>query len=102
MGWEQRGSRTYYYTKTRTGRRVRSTYVGCGERACQRAEEDRQRRLARAAEREAFNSARDTEVMLNRELAATGDMLSALTAVALCAAGFHQHRGQWRHRRHET
>ena len=31
MGWEQRGTNSYYYKKEREGSRVRSVYVGRGE-----------------------------------------------------------------------
>lgn len=47
MGWETRRGKRYYYRKVRgEDGRVRSIYMGCGERALQAAREDEARRCA--------------------------------------------------------
>ncbi len=45
MGWEIRAGKRCYYRKVREGGRVRSVYMGSGERAEAAAREDAERRL---------------------------------------------------------
>jgi hypothetical protein len=99
MGAEKRKGRLYFYTKRRDGERVVSEYLGRGavaELAAFRAERDRQmqeeeklRLEARKLEMAEIDSLLDDFDELARNVA-TG---------ALLAAGFHQHKGQWRKKR---
>lgn len=102
MGWEKRGNSRYYYTKERIGRRVVSSYVGASETARLIAEitESRQE----IAQWRARDERLDREAM--RDLARIPpDVQQALqearraVAEALTAAGYHQHKRQWRKKR---
>jgi hypothetical protein len=102
MGWETRRGHTYYYRKERQGCRVVSTYCGCGEIATLFAELDALDRERRQQERAVNQAARAKFA----ELAATPPELvillaeaRAAVAEALTAAGYHQHKRQWRKRR---
>ena len=94
MGWETRGGRRYYYRKRRIGGAVRSVYVhefsaGLVEAlAAQDRDYAAQVRQAVAAERE--EGARD---------AGACRALRGEVRDLLLAAGFHQHKREWRRRR---
>jgi hypothetical protein len=99
MGWEQRGTFQYFYKKEREGSRVKSIYVGRGDLAQLSAkfcamQQDECRLMNQKLGREqglleAFDS-----VNLEMERA-----VKTITEAALIAAGFHQHKRQWRKRR---
>jgi hypothetical protein len=101
MSWEQRRGQSYYYRKVREGGRVRSKYVGSGIVAQICAGDDNAKRRDRAAQRAADRAARHTEAQIDRQLADMESALATMTHAALFAAGFHQHNGQWRKKRHE-
>lgn len=101
MAWEQRRGRSYYYRKLRTGRRVRSQYVGAELRAQMAAAADEDQRRHRAAQRAADRTARQAEAQIDRQLASVESAIAAMTHAALLAAGYHKHRGQWRKKRYE-
>lgn len=97
MGWEKRKNGRYYYTKTRIGSRVVSSYVGNGRTAELIGqlsgiyrEEARQTHESVAAEIEAM----DAEDRAADELFSIAvDLMKS----ELMAEGFHQHdRGEWR------
>ncbi len=100
MGFEQRGGRSYYYRKVREGGRIRSIYVGGGLIGHLSAEEDNEERRERAAKRAAHLAARHVETEIDRQLAGAESALLALTHVTLFSVGYHQHKGQWRKKRH--
>ncbi len=96
MGWERRGNNQYYYRKHREGSHVRSVYVGQGEIAVLTAQLDEMQReqneTLRARERKeqrAFDTFDQSIDTLSR-------LSSTLTEAVLMAAGFHQHKRQWR------
>jgi len=96
MGWEQRGTNSYYYRKERSAGRVRSLYVGRGESAVLTAQLDAMQREEREAQRakerkelRGFDSIDQTIDNLVR-------LSSTLTEAILIAGGFHQHKRQWR------
>jgi hypothetical protein len=97
MGWDQQGR---YYTRSRrvNGRVVRE-YVGGGELGRLAAELDMilrgGRRLA-AAQRLRLRGREDRAQALLDEVARGAALLAE---AALLAAGYHQHKGQWRRRR---
>jgi hypothetical protein len=103
MGWEQkRRGRWYYYRKLRVGGRVRSEYMGTGLLAQMSAEADNDKRRERAATRAADRATRQAEAEMDMQLADAESALAAMTHATLFAAGFHEHRGQWRKRRHAS
>lgn len=98
MGWEQRGSRRHYYTARRVGGRVVKEYVPDAV-APFAAQLDAEQRAERAAARAEVERAR-------AELDALADTVTLLDEVAdlayraaMLAAGYHNHKGQWRKRR---
>lgn len=99
MGWEQRGNHSYYYRKERDGSRVKSVYVGRGEiarlDAAFTAMRQQDRTIAKANDRAKLA----TFNQLDADIDALSHLTSSVTQVALIAAGFHEHRRQWRKRR---
>jgi len=102
MGLERRNGRLYYYRKVRVDGRVCSEYGGSGFLALLCAEQDEAERQDRAAERAAQQATRQAEARIDKQLAGVESALTAVTHTALCAAGFHNHKGQWRKRRHAS
>jgi hypothetical protein len=100
MARETRGSRRYYYQSVRDeDGRVVKTYVGAGEIAEAIAHADETRRSAResrhAKERELLERAE----ALAAPVLAIDEAADILARAALVAAGFHQHKGEWRRAR---
>jgi hypothetical protein len=103
MGWEtRRNGKRYYYEKARQGNRVVSRYIGAGQLAPLVAEINQLDRERRQQERWEAQMARNEFA----ELAATPAALTLLleqaqsaAAAALVAAGYHQHKRQWRKKR---
>lgn len=102
MGWETRRNGRYYYQKERRGGRVVSTYLGGGATAQLIAEIEASRR--EIAQWRARDERLEREEF--RKLASTPPELVALlqearraTAEVLRAAGYHQHKRQWRKKR---
>jgi hypothetical protein len=93
MGWESRGNHSYYYQKTRDGGRVRSRYVS-GYVAQLAARADAQSRIRRLEARRMIRDDRDDD---KRFIDACRRLNRAARGVLL-AAGFHQHKRQWRRR----
>ena len=103
MAWEQRkNSRSkYYYRSRRTpDGHVRKTYLGTGPVAEIAAGADRAQREEEA------RLAQQHRVLLadvHRATAQLDSLIShcnTITEAALLAAGYHNHRGEWRKRRH--
>lgn len=99
MGWETRGSGTYYYRKVRSGGRVRSEYVGAGVVAEMLADIDDDARHDAKRQRRAWLAAVEAERRTGATLAQVDRIVSTMTAAALIAAGYHTHRRQWRRQR---
>ncbi len=99
MAWERRGDGLYYYRSEREDGRVRKRYVGRGEVAQLVAHADETRRAVRERRR------RDERAQLERargisEAGADLDAAAEVLARAeMVAAGYHDHRGEWRRRR---
>jgi hypothetical protein len=81
----------YYYRKERSGEHVCSVYVGRGEMA-EMAHDGMQQEDQRTRER------RDLEAFepLNADIDALARLTFTLTQAVLIAAGFHQHKREWR------
>jgi hypothetical protein len=101
MAWEQRRGQFYYYRKVREGGRVRSKYVGSGIVAHICAGDDDDKRRDRAAKRAADHATRLGEAGIDRQLAGVESAIAVMTHATLVAAGYRQHKGQWRKRRRE-
>jgi hypothetical protein len=103
MGWETRRSgKRYYYEKVREGNKVVSRYLGAGRLAPIVAEINQLGQQRRQIERLKAQQARSEFA----ELAATPEAVTLLleqaksaAAAALVAAGYHQHKRQWRKKR---
>ncbi len=100
MGWETRGHRGHYYTRSRRidGRVVRE-YVGCGRKGELAAMADAQRRATREADRDAIRAERERVRAIDAALMDLHRTVDQLTRGALLAAGFERHKRQWRKRR---
>lgn len=101
MSWEQRRGRSYYFRKVREGGRVRSKYVGSGIVAQICAGDDNDERRERDAKRAAYRATQHAEAQIDRQLADVESAIAAMTHATLFAAGYHQHNGEWRKKRHE-
>ena len=99
MGWEQRGTNSYYYKKEREGSRVRSVYVGRGEVAQMvsklQASSNEIEKLMRAKKSIEANELERVEATLDRAI----ELSQLFTQAALLVAGFHTHKRQWRRKR---
>jgi len=94
--------RRYYYQRKRVGGRIEYTYYGAGRLAPLIAEIDQLRKERRQQERWEAQQTRNEFA----DLAATPEALTLLlaeaqsaAAAALEAAGYHQHKRQWRKKR---
>jgi hypothetical protein len=98
MAWE----RGYYYRVRKINGRVVREYVGAGRVAELVAQLDAIEREERAATRAAWRAEKARLEALDADVAALIDLTDLAAAAALRAAGFHQHKGQWRRKRHGT
>ncbi len=96
MGWERRGNYSYYYRKMRIAGRVRSVYVGQGEIAVLTARLDKMQREEREAQRANERQEQRGFDSLDQSIDNWAQLTSTLTEAVLIAAGFHQHKRQWR------
>ena len=101
MGWEQRGSESYFYRKKRSGARVRSVYVGRGEIAVLTARLDAMQREEREAQRAKERKEQQGFDSLDQSIDNLVRLSCTLTEAVLIAAGFHEHKRQWRKQKHE-
>ncbi len=97
MGWE----RGRYYTRSRkVGGRVVREYVGAGRVAELVAQLDALQRQEREAKRAAWREVKAELDALEAGVVGLIRLTDLVAAAALRAAGFHQHKGQWRRKRH--
>src|SRR5689334_13998428 len=94
MGWERRGGRRYYYRKERRGNAVRSVYVP--EPAAGLADLIDSQGRAQSAEGRRAIAADKAE---GNRIAAACSSIRGSVRTWLLAAGFHEHKRQWRRRR---
>ena len=97
MAWEN-GGRYYTRSKRVDGRVVRE-YIGCGVLGVMAAEDDRGEREARRQAVAVRKAARTADVAQEKELIAYCNGVDVLLAQVYNEAGYHNHRGQWRHKR---
>ena len=97
MGWEKGGR---YYTRSRKiGRRVEREYVGGGVAGEQAARLDAERRAERQAAADQWKEQKARNEAIEAQLADVCERADLLARAALYAAGYHQHKRQWRKRR---
>ena len=101
MGWEYRGDRGPYYTRSRKVRgRIVREYVGGGLLGQMAARLDAQERERRLIERELWKKEREQLEEADRAASQFYDAVETLTRAALYAGGYHRHKhGEWRRRR---
>jgi hypothetical protein len=97
MTWEKRERGGLYYTRTHriNGRKVRE-YVGTGLIGELAALEDVERRLQREQDRRAWEDERVPIYQREAELVALDAACRRLVEGALNAAGYYNHKGEWR------
>lgn len=96
MGWEK----GRYYTRSRkvNGRVVRE-YIGGGEVGALVARLDAVDRERREFERECWRLEKEEMEAFDASVEKVCQMADIIAKAALVAAGFHNHRGEWRRRR---
>jgi hypothetical protein len=99
MAWKTINGRRYYYKSERDGNRVKSTYFGAGEPGTLMANMVAFERLERAADREQLREERHDSEAEETAVSEWFDGVQAVADAAMIAAGFHQHKGQWRRKR---
>ena len=99
MAWKTINGRRYYYKSERAGGRVKTTYFGAGEAGTLMAEMVAIERLERAADREGLREQREEFMAEETVVSEWFDGVQAVADAAMIAAGFHQHKGQWRRKR---
>ena len=100
MYWEQRKKRRYLYKTVREGGRAHRVYMGTGDVAEAIAAADRLRRLEQQRQREQHEAHQQRVDETVTPADALGQELESLARMALVAAGFYLHCGQWRRRHH--
>jgi tRNA U55 pseudouridine synthase TruB len=96
---ERRDDNLYYYRSVRDGEKIRRIYVGAGEFARIFAEGDLLRRTNRKAQREEERAELERLEALAAPLEELSEAAEVLAHAYLVAAGFHEHRGEWRRTR---
>jgi hypothetical protein len=99
MAWEERKGRRYYYRAERIGGRVRKVYLGADEMARRSARTDAAIRSSKELERERERAECERLKVLAAPVEELCEAAEVLTEAHLLAAGFAQHKGQWRRRR---
>jgi hypothetical protein len=96
MGWERRGSKRYYYRARRVGTRVIKEYFGSGRRARLAAKEDDEERRRKALDRCEIWAIEKAVADVETLMGDLEDVANTMLQASLLAAGYHQHRGNWR------
>jgi hypothetical protein len=94
-----RNARPYYHRSVRRDGRVTSEYRGSGKLALLIHEMDGMSRDARAWERLEETDERDAREAAEQPLDEYFDLVEQIVREALLAAGYHQHKREWRKRR---
>jgi len=103
MAWEQRGGCRYYYQSERDEEgRVKKRYIGAGEIAELVAHADETRRHNREARRAKEREELERLQTADAELEEFCKAVDTITTAVLVAAGYRNHKGEWRLRRNDT
>jgi hypothetical protein len=96
MGWEQRGNQSYYYRKTRRGRRVISEYIGAGEGAQLIYLMDESEREEARINQNAWKKTKSENQAIDLEIDRLNRKIMTLVKATILVSGYHIHKGQWR------
>jgi hypothetical protein len=99
MGWRRIGNHEYFYRPVRVGGRVVQEYFGRGEAGVLMARIKELDRLEREERRAGELAELETYENAEQQCAAWFAGVQAVARAVLLAAGYHEHRGQWRKRR---
>src|ERR1044072_589217 len=101
MAWErrQRGG-SYYYKSVRIDGQPRKIYVGAGPEAESCAQLAAQKRQQEQENRERLQAEQQHVAPAELALEELRELATLLTRAVLLLGGCHEHRGQWRRRRH--
>lgn len=99
MGWEQRNGTAYYYGKVWRNGTCRAVYWGSGPVAEGAAQLDQLYRTRRALVRMDGQDDRAVWADVDGTIGDLARRLHTLVAAELTAAGYHQHKWQWRRAR---
>jgi hypothetical protein len=103
MAWEQRkdsSNRYYYRSQWLPDGRVIKTYCGTGLVGAQAAEADQAHRAQRHNERQCQRAMLEYVQNMAQPLVELCEACDVIVRAALVAAGYKNHRGEWRKRRH--
>jgi hypothetical protein len=100
MGWKRINGHDYYYRSVRSGGEVVSEYLGGGEAAGLIARIEAIEREQKEARRYHERAERKRGEDEDRKLSEWFDGIEAVADLAMEAAGYHRHKGQWRRRRY--
>ena len=95
MGWQN----GYYYRKRRHGKRIISEYIGSGYAGLLAEMQDAHERQQREAERERCRALVEQENAVDKQIEAVAAKVDTLVTAVFLAAGYRQHRRQWRMKR---
>ena len=99
MAWEERAGRRYYYRKVRKGGRVFSVYEGGGLGGKLAEARDAERRKESAREMRTLRAVLARQDAIDAKIDEAWRIVERAAHEALEAAGYHQHKRQWRLRR---
>lgn len=99
MGLEYYGGRPYYYSKTRKGDKVHSTYEGGGELARMMADIFADAQAGKRGVRWARKEEQATHGPQDRELLRLEMVLNELFTRVALESGYHKPKRQWRKKR---
>lgn len=99
MAWEERAGRRYYYRKVRKGGRIFSVYEGGGLGGKLAEARDAEARQTRQGETRTLRAELAQADAVDEKLDAAWLIVERAAHEALKAAGYHQHKRQWRLKR---
>jgi hypothetical protein len=100
MGWQRRGSRSYFYLPRRSGGRPTHRYIGRGEAAELIAEQHEAEQVAKLEARQLIRAARERVGPIEDLTKRLDEHADLLLEGTLRAAGFSRQCRKWRGRRH--
>jgi hypothetical protein len=100
MGWQRRGSQTYFYQPQRSNGRPTNRYIGRGEMAEPIIARLEAERLEKQQAREQLRAAREEIGPLERLVERLDDGAGLLLEATLRAEGFYRQCRKWRGPRH--
>jgi hypothetical protein len=102
MSWhaKKQGGKSYYYRSVRVNGRPVKQYVGTGPHADEAARAVRERRENKETQRLTFQHERNRLSCAETALKELRLLVKLLFRAHLLLGGYHEHRRQWRRRRH--